>query len=87
ASLVDQNMDRLSVFVGSAQDPQGGAVVHGGKRARIAVVDQSVTILNQSRPVAAHSPIDVAVLGCDALSLSDKQAAQRSRVRIRVSLG
>ena len=51
-------MDVLSAFKCSADHAQGGAIIHRGERAGIAVMQDCRAVIDQRGPMRAHSTVD-----------------------------
>jgi hypothetical protein len=64
--LIHQHMDLFALLVRGKNHAQGGAPIHGGQCARVAMVQNGVAVANQFRAVVGH-PVDFHVVVGDFL--------------------
>ena len=73
AGFVHPDMHRVALLPGGAHHTQGGAVVHRGQRAGVAVVQDVGAVRHHGRAVGAHAPVDGHVLIGQGLRLDQQR--------------
>src|ERR1035437_8854411 len=79
ASLIDQNLDPLSLLVRHADYPQGRAPINRSQRSSVAMMQNRITIFNQGSTNLSHAQVGTHVLVGNELGFINQHLLQFSR--------